>query len=61
MPATTPACMSLVATSPSPTAGITFFGNHSSDGLLYELLDEDLKVLAEVTMEGLIADWQANS
>ncbi len=41
--------------------GITFFGNHSSNGLLYEILDEDLKLLAEVTMEGLIADWKANT
>ncbi len=41
--------------------GITFFGNHSSNGLLYEILDEDLKVAAEITMEGLVADWKANS
>ncbi len=44
-----------------PEGGITFFGNHSSNGLLYEILDEDLKVLADVTMESLVADWQANS
>jgi hypothetical protein len=44
-----------------PEGGITFFGNHSSNGLLYEILDEDLKVLADVTMESLIADWEANS
>jgi hypothetical protein len=41
--------------------GIVFFGNHSSDGRLYEILDEDLKTLAEVSMEGLVADWQENS
>ncbi len=41
--------------------GITFFGNHSSNGLLYELLDEDLKPLAEITMEVLIADWKENT
>ena len=41
--------------------GIAFFGNHSSNGLLYEVLDEELKVIANVTMEGLIADWKANT
>jgi hypothetical protein len=41
--------------------GIAFFGNHCTDGLLYELLDEDMKVVAQVTIEGLIADWQANT
>ncbi len=41
--------------------GIAFFGNHSSSGLLYEILDEDLKLLADVTMEGLIADWKENT
>ena len=39
--------------------GIAFFGNHSSNGLLYEILDEDLKFVADVTMEALIADWKA--
>ncbi len=41
--------------------GIVFFGNHSTSGLLYEMFDEDMKVVAEVTIEGLMADWQANS
>ena len=41
--------------------GIVFFGNHCSNGLLYELLDEDLKVVAEVTMESLVADWKENT
>jgi hypothetical protein len=41
--------------------GLVFFGNHSNDGLLYEVLDEDLKVVANVTMELLIADWKANT
>jgi hypothetical protein len=41
--------------------GIAFFGNHSSNGLLYEILDEDLKVAAEITMEGLVADFKANT
>ncbi len=41
--------------------GIAFFGNHSSDGLLYEILDEDMKLVANVTMEVLIADWNENT
>jgi hypothetical protein len=41
--------------------GVVFFGNHSSNGLLYEILDEDLKVVADVTMESLVMDWTANS
>lgn len=41
--------------------GIVFFGAHTSDGVLYELYDDDMKVLAEVTIESLMADWQANS
>ncbi len=41
--------------------GIAFFGNHSTNGLLYEILDEDLKVVADVSMEGLVADWKANT
>jgi hypothetical protein len=41
--------------------GIAFFGNHTGDGRLYEILDEDLKPLADVTIEGLVADWKENS
>ncbi len=41
--------------------GIAFFGNHSSDGLLYEVLDEDLNLIVDVTMEVLIADWKENT
>jgi len=41
--------------------GLAFFGNHSSDGRLYEILDEDLKLAADVTMEVLIADWKENT
>ncbi len=44
-----------------PEGGLVFFGGHCNDGVLYELLDEDMKVIAEVTIEGLVADWQANS
>ena len=41
--------------------GMAFFANHSSDGRLYEILDEDLNVLADVTMEGLVEDWKQNT
>ena len=41
--------------------GIVFFGNHTRDGILYEILDEDLKPVANVTLETLIAVWKANS
>lgn len=41
--------------------GLAFFGNHSSSGLLYEILDEDLKVVADVTMETLVADWREHA
>jgi hypothetical protein len=41
--------------------GLVFFGNHSSDGRLYEVLDEDLKVVFDVTMDVLVADFEANT
>jgi hypothetical protein len=41
--------------------GLAFFGNHSNDGKLYELADEHGKLVLEVTMAALVADWQANA
>ncbi len=41
--------------------GAAFFGNHSNSGLLYEILDEDMKVIVDVTMETLVADWEENA
>ena len=41
--------------------GLAFFGNHSSSGSLYEILDEDMKVIVDVTMEVLIADFKENT
>ena len=41
--------------------GLVFFGNHSRDGRLYEILDEDLKLVVDLTMEGLVADWKENT
>ncbi len=44
-----------------PEGGLAFFGNHSDSGRLYELLDEDMNVLYDVTMELLVEDWKANT
>jgi hypothetical protein len=41
--------------------GLVFFGNHATDGRLYEIFDEEVKVVAEVTMEALVADWKENT
>ena len=41
--------------------GVLFFGSHTNDGVLYEILDEDLKVVLDVTIESLVADWQENA
>lgn len=37
---------------------IVFFGNHTTNGLLYEIIDADLKVIAEVNIETLVEMWQ---
>jgi hypothetical protein len=41
--------------------GIVFFGNHSRDGRLYEVFDEGMHLVMDVTMELLVADWKANT
>ncbi|HAC81526.1 MAG TPA: hypothetical protein DCG06_14605 [Deltaproteobacteria bacterium] len=41
--------------------GVVFFGCHADDGVLYEILDEDMKVVFAVTIPGLVADWQENA
>ena len=41
--------------------GVVFFGNHSAEGRLYEYFDQDMKLVADVTMENLVADWKANT
>jgi hypothetical protein len=33
---------------------IVFFGNHTTNGLLYEILDADLEVIAEIDIETLV-------
>ena len=41
--------------------GVVFFGNHSGDGRLYEVFDENGQFVLDVTMELLVADWKANT
>ena len=41
--------------------GVVFFGNHSGDGRLYEIFDDRMQLVMDVTMELLVADWQANT
>lgn len=35
-----------------------FLGNHTTSGLLYEIIDADLKVIAEVDIETLVEMWK---
>ncbi len=44
-----------------PEGGVAFFGGHSNDGRLYDIVDEDGKLVFEVTMETLIADFEENA
>lgn len=41
--------------------GVVFFGNHSADGKLYEILDHEMNPVADVTMELLVEDWKENA
>ncbi len=38
---------------------LIFYGCHAPDGRLFEFLDDDLNVIAEVTIENLVEEWQA--
>jgi len=40
---------------------IALFGNHSNDGRLYQLLDEEGRLVFDVTMESLITDFEENA
>jgi hypothetical protein len=44
-----------------PEGGLAFFGSHSNSGRLYEILDEEMNLIVDVTMEVLIADWKENT
>lgn len=41
--------------------GVVFFGNHSAHGRLYEIFDEHMNPVIDVTMEMLVADWKENT
>lgn len=41
--------------------GVAFFASHANDGVLYELIDEEMNVLADVTIELLVNDWRENT
>jgi hypothetical protein len=40
---------------------VVFFGNRSRDGRLYQIFDERMRPVAEVSLESLIADWKAHT
>jgi hypothetical protein len=44
-----------------PDGGLVFFGCHTANGSLYEILDAEQQVVVDVTMELLIEDWKANA
>lgn len=41
--------------------GLVFFGAHSPTGRLYGIIGEDGTVLTDVTMESILADFEANA
>jgi hypothetical protein len=41
--------------------GLVFFACHTNDGSLYEIVDENGKLVVDVTIETLVADWKANT
>lgn len=41
-----------------PDGAVVFYSCQASDGRLYELLDDGLEVIAEVTIEDLIQGWE---
>ncbi len=41
--------------------GVVFFGNHSADGRLYEIYDEKMNHVADVSIASLVADWKAHT
>jgi len=42
-----------------PEGGIALFSTHSNDGVLYEILDDDLNLVIPITIELLVADFEA--
>lgn len=45
-----------------PEGGAAFFSTHcDGDGVMYEILDEDLNVIFPITIELLVADFEENA
>lgn len=44
-----------------PEGGLVYFGTHSDDGVLYEILDENLNLLMPITIGTLAADFEENA
>jgi len=44
-----------------PDGALVFFSHHSTDGRLYDLVDEDRNVLSTVTIDSLVEAWEARA
>jgi hypothetical protein len=42
-----------------PDGAVLFFSHHSDDGRLYEIVDDDGRVLSTVTIDSLISTWES--
>ena len=42
-----------------PDGAVLFFSHHTSDGRLYEIVDLDGRVVHTVTLDSLVASWEA--
>jgi hypothetical protein len=45
----------------APDGGLAFFGCHTADGRLYDIIGDDGELLMEITIENLVADFEANA
>ena len=41
-----------------PDGALIFYGHHTTDGRMYELLDDDLEVVHTVTLDEMIETWE---
>jgi hypothetical protein len=41
--------------------GLAFFGCHTADGRLYDIIDDNGGLLLEITIENLVEDFEANA
>ena len=44
-----------------PDGAIVFYSHHTTDGRLYELVDDDGNVIYVVTLDDLITSWEASA